>query len=318
MILNTYAVLTVFIALVRLLLGVVLLGMALVAWRGRPFSASAEGREVLEDRTYLVFLLTLLLLALNLLSWPLLYLLLQSYVPEWSGVMCIYGVTQIGAGSQDSSRFLPQLLALLQWTKPALVFVGGVWFVTYLVNRRTQTAPLLPRLFLILCAVGALATADSLAELAYVVIPKKEALPTGGCCTTAFDDRGAVWFLPHTLQTDAARVWLYVGYYAANFMLMLLVGLAARRARSLSRRRMILLFAAGVITLGVSGSFLVEVAAPVLLHLPFHHCPYDLIPTVPETIVAIALHILAFFSLGWAALLPLLGRDPETAPFWGD
>ena len=55
---------------------------------------------------------------LGLASWPLLYLLLQSYVPEWPDVMCIYGVTRVGAGSVGASRFLPGLVTALQVLKP--------------------------------------------------------------------------------------------------------------------------------------------------------------------------------------------------------
>src|SRR5262245_51215368 len=133
MILNSYAVLAAFVAVLRLLLSLLVLGLGVAAGR----AAAPDAREAREGRGYLVFLLAVLLLVLNLASWPLLYLLLQSYVPEWPGVMCIYGVTQIGTDSLGPSRYLPDLLRLLQLTKPALAFAGGAWFVLYLLNRRT-------------------------------------------------------------------------------------------------------------------------------------------------------------------------------------
>ena len=77
MILNTYAVLMAFVALLRLLAGLLVLGVGLATWRARGRLAAPEGRTVLEDRGYLVFLLAVLLVGLNLVSWPLLYLLLQ-------------------------------------------------------------------------------------------------------------------------------------------------------------------------------------------------------------------------------------------------
>src|SRR5207302_10144316 len=146
MILNAYAVLDSFTTALRLALGLFVLGLAL--WHGRRRSAkhTVEGRQRLEDRGYLLFLAAGVLLALNVLSWPLLYLLLQSYVPEWPGVMCIYGVTRVGEGSLGPARHLPDLLRVVQWMKPVLVFVGGAWFVLYLMNRRTATAPLVGRL----------------------------------------------------------------------------------------------------------------------------------------------------------------------------
>src|SRR5438132_12790957 len=146
MILNTYAVLMGFVGLLRLLFGLLIVALGVSGWRASRRLATPEQRDLLADRCYLVILLTLPLVGLNLVSWPLLYLLLQSYVTEWPGVMCIYGVMQVGTDSLGPSRLLPNLLRLLQWTKPALVFVGGAWFVIYLLNRRTRSAPLLHRL----------------------------------------------------------------------------------------------------------------------------------------------------------------------------
>src|SRR5262249_16054841 len=139
------------------------------------------------SRGALLFLLAFLLLGLNLAAWPLLYLLLQSYVPEWPGVMCIYGVTQVGTGSLGASRFLPELLKTLQVTKPALVFGGGARFVLYGVNRRTVAAPVLGRVLLALTFLGLFAELDATAELAYLAIPKKEEFLSAGCCSVGFD-----------------------------------------------------------------------------------------------------------------------------------
>src|SRR5438552_1358970 len=123
MILNAYAVLDAFVGLLRLGLAMLVVTLALAAWRTWRHSAGVpEERKKLEDRGYLLFLVGGLLLGLNVLAWPIFYLLLQSYVPYWPGVMCIYGVTQIGAGSLGPARFLPPLVTALQVTKPALVF----------------------------------------------------------------------------------------------------------------------------------------------------------------------------------------------------
>ena len=100
MILNAYAVLNAFLALLRLLFGVLVVGIGTKAWLQGRKSITPERRKALEDRGSLLFLMAFLLLGLNLVSWPLLYLLLQSYVPEWPGVMCIYGVTQIGVAAE--------------------------------------------------------------------------------------------------------------------------------------------------------------------------------------------------------------------------
>jgi hypothetical protein len=309
MILNTYAVLAAFVASLRLLAGLLLLGAGLPARRAAP--APPEGHAGLEDRGYLAFLLALLLVGLSVASWPLLYLLLQSYVPEWShaGVMCIYGVMQVGEGDPGPSRFLPVLLRAVQLTRPAVVFAGGSWFVLYLLNRGTPNAALTGRLFAVLLPLGALAAADAAAELAYLAIPKKEALPPGGCCVAADDHPER--FLPHALLGDESRPWLWAAYYGANLALIAALAVSAYWQR---RARLAPLLAGGAVALAASGLFLREVAAPVLLGLPHHHCPYDLVGEVPEAVVAVGLFLGGCFFLGWAAVAAWLGRCRETEP----
>ncbi len=79
MILNAYAVLDAFLSLLRGMIGLLVLWIGISTWstwlRRAP---GPEGRKELEDRGYLLFLLAGLLLALNVLSWPVFYLLLQS------------------------------------------------------------------------------------------------------------------------------------------------------------------------------------------------------------------------------------------------
>src|SRR2546426_12179184 len=100
MILNAFAVLDAFACALRLFLATVVVGQGIAALRQTAALSEPESKGALEDRFYLLFLLALLLLALNVLSWPLLYLLLQSYVPQWPEAMCIYGVIHVGTESQ--------------------------------------------------------------------------------------------------------------------------------------------------------------------------------------------------------------------------
>ncbi len=318
MILNAYAVLDGFLSLLRLGLGLLVLWLGLTAWRTwlrQP--PAAEGRQDLEDRGYLLFLLAGLLLWLNVVAWPIFYLLLQSYIPEWPGVMCIYGVTRIGLGSRGPARHLPALVTTLQATKPALVFLSGAWFVLYLVNRRTRTAPLTGRVLLVLLAAGVLAVADAAAEAAYLAIPKKEEFASAGCCAVAFDaEASASRFLPAALAGEEAVPWLYGAYYAVNAGMVLALGACVR----LSRKRLAAAWLAPLLlgaaaSLAVNGVFLIDVAAPRLLHLPYHHCPYDLVGGAPESLVAAALFLGGCFAVGWACLAALLGRRGEAAAF---
>jgi hypothetical protein len=316
-IVNPYAVLDAFLTLLRLLVGLFTLLAGAAAWRRSLSAPTPEARTAVEDQSYLLYSLALLLLALNLLSWPLLYLLLQSYVPQWPGVMCVYGVTQVGTGSLGPARFLPGLLRALQLAKPALVFLGGLWLVLYLLNRRTRTAPLTPRVLGVVTLLGLFAVADAAAEGAYLVIPKQEEFPSAGCCSEAFDrETSSARFLPPVLLRDQQRPWLWGAYYAVNGAMVLGLWHAARRARSGDARLdLALLLAGAAVALPVSAAFLVEVVAPTLLHLPYHHCPYDLIPEAPESLVGVALFFLGSGCVGWAFLADRLGRGEETRAF---
>jgi hypothetical protein len=317
MILNAYAVLDAFLGLLRLGLGLLVLSLGLAAWRTWSRHAAVQGdRKALEDRCYLLFLLGGFLLCLNVIAWPVFYLLLQSYVPEWPGVMCIYGVTRIGTGSLGPSRYLPSLVIGLQIAKPALVFLSGAWFVLYLLNRRARTAPLTGRVVLVLLAAGLLAAADAAAEVAYIAIPKKEEFLSGGCCTAVFDTQShTARFLPAALVKDNHDSWLYAAYFGVNAALVLGADICARVCRRrLPRLGLPVLLLLAAIGVAVNGVFLVEVAAPRLLGLPYHHCPYDLVPRAPESLVAIALFLGGTFAVGWACVAAWLGRDSEVRP----
>src|SRR5438105_394814 len=99
MILNAYAVLDGFLGVLRLCLALLTVLLAFAAWRASHRRRGEESPPLGEERGTLLYLTAFVLVALSIVSWPVLYLLLQSYVAEWPGAMCIYGVTQIGAGS---------------------------------------------------------------------------------------------------------------------------------------------------------------------------------------------------------------------------
>ncbi len=318
MILNGYAVLDCFLTLVRLVLGVLVFALALPAWWRWGRQTSPEARTGLEDRSYLLFLLSAALLVASVASWPLLYLLLQSYVPQWPGVMCIYGVTQVGTGSQGPSRFLPGLLRALQFTKPTLVFLSGAWFGLHLLNRRTRTGAVTGSVLAVLVVLGLLALGDAAAEGAYLVIPKKEEFLSAGCCSGAFDIEAATSrYSPQALMDDRSRPWLWPAYYGINLALIVGLGMCTSRGRPgpALLRWPTLLLPAAVLAVFVSGLFLVELAAPTLLHLPSHHCAYDLLPQVPQSVAGIALFFLGTFGVGWAVVFRWLADGPETRPF---
>src|SRR5207247_7725162 len=73
--------------------------------------------------------------------------------------------------------------------------------------------------------------------------------------------------------------------------------------------------ATAVLAVPISAVFLIEIASPALLHQPYHHCPYDLVPEAPESMLAVALFLWATFCVGWACVAAWLGRCGETQSF---
>lgn len=312
MILNGYAVLDAFVSLLRLGLGLAVVWQAFRLWRRwRQRFASPEQRTAVEDRGYLVYALAGLLLGLNVVAWPILYLLLQSYVREWPGVMCIYGVTRVGAGTIGPSRFLPALVTALEVLKPGVVFLSGAWFVMYLANRETRTAPLTGRVLAVLLASTLLVVADAAAELAYLAIPKQEEFLASGCCSEISDGVGrASRFLPQRLVPELGeRAW-YTAFVGVNLGQTALLAWAGRRPM---RWLMPFVFFGVLAAAAISGMFLVEVASPRLLHLPDHHCPYDLVGESPESLVAIGMFGVGSLCALWGCVASSLGRHEESA-----
>ena len=318
MIVTVYALLAGAFALLRLLLGGALVLIGCSIWRHWRKPLSAEQRTLVEDRSYLLFLQAFVLAGLSIVCWPLLYLVLQSYVPEWPGVMCIYGVTRIGTGSEGAGHYLPTLLALLQTLKPALVFLTGVWLVLYNIHRRSQTGWMLRSIVGTLILIGCVSILDASAEIAYLVIPKKNELLSSGCCL--FLDAFAAAIADHA--TNAARhasAWLIPSYFVAN--LAVILGLRQYALRNLHRKPLwasASLLGLASVNAWISFTFVKEVIAPRALGMPDHHCLYDLIPHAPTVVLALTLLAWGSMSVGWTIVAAQYTRNPETTGFLGD
>ncbi len=309
--LNGYVILDAFFSL--LALGAAVIAVALAAstlfhLRLDP----ASNATWMEDRVYLAIQLTYAVLGLTLASWATLYLVLDDFVPLWPGAMCIYGVTQIGEGNPGVTGWLPTLVLLAQVAKPLVAFAAGAALALYRIYRQAGASQLLPRVLGALLVVALLGTAASATELAYLSIPKRDIPAESGCCSAAAVSREGL--SPASLQPE----WLTPAYYACHvLMVSLLWPCVRRRAERTANRvfdmRLLATLAAAATTLVVAGWFAIDVAAPALLHLPYHHCAYDLVADVPESGVALGLLLWGTFCVGWSCVAGWLGRSASTA-----
>jgi hypothetical protein len=168
--------------------------------------------------------------------------------------------------------------------------------------------------FLVLVVLGLLAVGDAAAETSYLVIPKQEQSLSAGCCTGVAEEELADRYVPHALTEARLRPWVQGAYYAGNLVMVLVLGISLRWAGLCGARWLAGLLLGALLLVPVTALFLIDIAAPTVLHLPYHHCLYDLIPRAPDAIVAVALFLGGSFSVGWACVAYWLGRAPETVP----
>ncbi|MEE8104454.1 MAG: hypothetical protein V3T86_02855 [Planctomycetota bacterium] len=256
-------------------------------------------RDRLDRRYHLLFVLAVTGFGIAIAAWPLFYLVLQSYVPEWPGAMCIQGVISIGQGSLGPARHLPGLVALLEFTKPLLVFVAGTWLVLHLAGRRRDaTRAALPALLLF----GCVSLVDGVAETTYLVTPKREYIAETCCGATA----------PTAGPTSRAMmIGMAPGSKHLHTEMFFLVGIlaiagASAALHSLRRnghagRWLTPAVATAVGSIPIGLVFLKTTAAPAFSGLPFHECVYCLFGSAPESLIGIGLFALGVFALGWAA-----------------
>lgn len=299
MIINAPIIVSIFLAVVGLLPGLAAVG--LIGFRGKR----TMGGE--DQGIYLVFLLLLTAFGIRLIAWPLTYLALGSAVPHVQGAMCLFGVT----------RLCPLWANLLQFSRPLLVFTLGGWLALRMSRKafeRKTPGPALPSSIgerLLLPLSLALLVIDCLLELA-VLFSLRPDQPVY-CCGSVYDlpDRLSSTLPQHVFGAGSAG--LLVPLMAVLAGLVILAGLSIsfllfRRRRPLPGR---LFPAAAALTIGgllaglLASAFLagMEVLAPKLTGLPFHHCLYCLLGKTAWGPWIAASFAAGLLCAGWGALL---------------
>jgi len=311
MITNGYSGLAAFAAILQIALGVVVVWFGIRALRQRAASNPCVADEAdAESSYYFRFVVGLTLCGVVIAAWPLFYLVLQSYVGQWPGVMCIDGVVRIGASSANSASHLPGLVAFMEISKPALVFLAGSWLVVHLLMQSQRGGRLQRVSVATMLTFGLLGVLDGAAEGAYLVIPKQEQALATGCCTV--DSQESV-FANAGPREPSGRGPLTVAFVAACAWVAFWVTASIRRIRMSQaagyRLALAAVGAAALIPLGAI--YLREVAAPLFLQLPYHQCAYCLVGVAPEALVAVGLFSLATFAVGWAVIARGLDRSNQ-------
>ncbi len=307
MILNALSISMIFIGLLSALLVIWGGSSSLILYKKWEKSSTQEERAFLEDRSYLVLLIMVIVLLIRLISWPLFYGTLQSFIHDIEGAMCIFGVTQVKPG----------LTLFLEYLKPINFFFIGGWLVLHSLDRLTKTAPIMGMKLLLLTVLSLLVFIESAGDILLMIGIKPGTLVS--CCTTVTDilDR-PTRTTPESILGPQYAEYLKILYFVTHLLLIGMVGLVLKLKKlenTFSRRRGVLgfLFFFALINGIVFVLSQIEVFAPLMMHLPFHHCLYCLWQYVPDSILMYLLFILGTFSVGWGFTTDLFGKIGEAS-----
>ncbi|HQU31361.1 MAG: hypothetical protein HRU72_08825 [Planctomycetia bacterium] len=308
MIINIYTLIMLFVAFLSLFLGGFLFYAAIKMLLGFKPAIPLEIKSTYEQKGYLVFLMACVILSVRMLAWPWFYFMLQSFVPEVPGAMCMFGVTQI----------LPSTVTFLQIIKPISFFIMGGWLLCYYVDKAVPTSPLALRNLYFLLIACAVLLADSITDISYVL--RMKPLMSVSCCATFFDvPLRPSAMIPQAIFGRHFQGILFVLYYLTNIFLVvfLLVILSKKWLLFTAFIRKIILYSlaiTGVVNIPVVIYALIENIVPRLMQLPYHHCIYCFMGkgVVPDAPIILGLFAIGTFAMGWMGILRMLCIQAET------
>ena len=298
-----------FIAFLSLSLGIFLLYTTAKTLISFKSILPTETKSKFEQKGYLIFLVACVALTIRMLAWPWFYFMLQSFVTEVPGAMCMFGVTQI----------LSSTVIFLQIIKPIAFFIMGGWLLCYYIDKSTPTAPLARKnLFFLLIVCGVLLT-DSITDAYYVI--RMKPLMSVSCCATFFDvPLRPSAMIPQAIFGRNFQKSLFLIFYLLNIILIVLLFTnISKWALVRLKYRMILLYCQGVlgiINIPVVLYTYIENIAPALMQLPYHHCIYCFMGRgiVPDAPIMLGLFVIGTFAIGWMGILRIICSDKETQP----
>ena len=157
--------------------------------------------------------------------------MLDSFVPEIPGAMCIYGVT----------RVMPAATALIQAATPAVIFILGAWLLLERMRRQSGLPARRSRGMLALALAAGLVAFAHGAEVYYVC--NMTSLHEVSCCSGR-GERGGVqlqapaYYLPWEFASPACRVLLNTLFFAGVPSLALWLLAQSRRGPDADRERL--------------------------------------------------------------------------------
>jgi len=301
MILNALSITMIFIGALSVLLTIWGGVSSFILYRKWRRPSTPEEKTSLEDRSYLVLLIMVIVLVIRLINWPLFYVTLQSFISDIEGAMCIFGVTQVKVS----------LTRFLEFLKPITFFLIGGWFILHILDRATKTSPLMGRKLLVLSFISLLVLMDAIGDILLMIGIVPESLVS--CCTTITDiSNRPTRTTPLSIFGPEYARPLRGLFFITHLALIGMIGLALK-SRIFRRPVLGLLFLFSLLNALLFLLSQIEVFAPAMMHLPFHHCLYCLWQYVPDSIAMYLFFILGTFSVGWGFTTDLFGKIGEAS-----
>lgn len=307
MIVNPFSVSALTIDIVSFGLAVVTVVKTVEQLSGRSAQIPKTGEiyTARENQRYLLFWLGVVLLTIRLLSWPFFYLVMQSFVREVTGAMCIYGATKL----------LPRLTLFLECVKPLLFFLGTIWLILFGLERLSRDRSAMREkavttmlVLLLSCAVLALIDAGG---SVYLWIRSSAELAVS-CCTTITDipSRFTVW-IPEAVLGQTYERPLWYGYFIVNAIMLIMgaVGCLQVLKSKISLLPFLILSCLAFLAGGVTLLAMIELVAPTLMGLSFHHCIYCFVQDVLDGVLILVLVVVGSFSFMALSPVYLLARS---------
>ncbi|MGZ3613244.1 MAG: hypothetical protein ACXU9X_05065 [Thermodesulfobacteriota bacterium] len=301
MILNALSITMIFLGVLSILLTIWGGTSSLLLYRRWKRPSRPEEKTFLEDRSYLILLIMVIVLLVRLINWPLFYITLQSFISDIEGAMCIFGVTQVKPG----------LTRFLEFLKPITFFLIGGWLILHILDRATKTSPLMRRKLFLLSIISLLVLIDSLGDIFLILGIAPESLVS--CCTTITDILNRpTRTTPEAFFGPEYAHFLQILFFITHLALIGFIGVSLKF--KIFRRPILgLLFLFAILNAFIFLLSQIEVFAPRMMHLPFHHCLYCLWQYVPDSIAMYLFFILGTFSVGWGFTTDLFGKIGEAS-----
>jgi hypothetical protein len=303
MILNTFALVSLFVGAISLVLIAMAALSALYSRRQWQKSEELDEKARVENRLHLSLLLLYTALLLRLATWPLFYILLQSLIPVVPGAMCIYGTTQV----------MPAFTEFLEILKPAAFFLVGGFLLFYKLDLSLKNRALFSASIRMLVVVSAVSAADAVAEIVFIILFSPPGVAVS-CCTAIADlVIPAKPLIPIPLLGASSQNGFVAGYHGFNFCLAGFLGLSIWKKNT--KRAWLIIAAIGALMNAIIAyEAFRDYLGPRLMQLPDHHCLYCFLQRQPISIVIFGFLILGTFCSVWPLWLRHAAPDDVKEP----